>query len=293
MALHRSGCGSLTGCLGVGQHDNTTSSSTTNTIASTIVKIEQHCQAAATNEINITITQPEGCGGSANSGTDIIDPTINQNADATILKCDNESSVQALMNYAIKSNLQAKSVSQLPMESLAGIQLPTNLFQHNATTTNIINTTIETTDYSSLQACRAHAQNIVRIAVNDCEANRIVGSNKNGQSVNFAQNAVSQLNNCINNSTAMANMIGNIDNQGTSSSVTVSLWGQLVSTIGNIIMTCAIAAAICTAVVAIAGAITAAATAKTRAKILENAARIKEAELAQTQLGQTTSSAKK
>jgi hypothetical protein len=239
-----------------------TANATTSVMSQSLVQVEQHCSVVASNNMQIEITAPPDCDGkSGQGGWDIIDPNIVQNAEGDAL-CSNQSSFSALLSATISNNLTASQMNEMAGVTWLGATLPSSIYQSDDNTTNARNTVIETTDYTSLQQCRVHAQNKLSIEIHDCNTNRVIGNGKT-----FEQDAVAKLTNCVNNSNAMTNLQANVQNTLTSKDSTTDPFTQMIATIGNIIMTCAIAAVIGGVLVAMISTVGLIAVAKSRAKI--------------------------
>lgn len=252
----------MSGGLDIGGSTTISDSSTTINISNSVIKVEQFCQASASNSINISITAPPGCPG---GGVDIINPTISQNSDSNIQSCSNTSYYEALLRLAITNDLSASKSDQLTSESLASLNLPSaGIGFNNTVATNAYNKTVENTNYSSLQQCRGHAQNIIRINITDCAATRDIGGT-------MAQTSSTELNSCVNNSSAVTNFaLSYVNDLKASSAVTnANPINALLKSIGNIIMVVAIALAAVGVILSISSAVKTVITTKAKAHLME------------------------
>jgi hypothetical protein len=217
--------------------------------------------AQASNNFVINISTPADC--TTTGGTDVINANITQTGSSSN-NCSNSSSYEAMLRLVLTNSLKAVEALQNPQLSAAGAEggdgllggaaagtmgdIFTTMFQHNHESTNATNKVIETTDYSSLQECRSHAQNMIQININDCQENRVINTK-------VQQSATAMLN-CVNNSNANVTMATSIANTLTSSQSQTGLWENLVSTIGNVIMLIALIGAVASVLLAFAAALT-------------------------------------
>lgn len=243
----------------MGANHSANANATSSVLSQSLIQVEQHCSAVASNIMTITITQPPNCNG-RDGGWDIVDPNINQDAQGMVT-CDNTSYFSALLAATIANNLSASVATEMAGVTWLGATLPSELWQNDSVTTNAVNSVVQTTDYSSLQTCRTQARNVLSITINDCNENREVGGGST-----FSQKAVADMSHCVNSSTALANLQANIQNTLSSTDSVTDPFTLMIATIGNIIMTCAVIAGVGGIVVAILSTIAVIAIAKSKVK---------------------------
>lgn len=280
----------LLGLLGLGQGNQNSSTTTNDIMAHSVVQVEQYCMAQASNNLIINIDSPDNCDNQA--GDDVINANVVQTGTAAD-NCSNSSSYEAMLRMVLTNSLKAVDALQNPQLSAAGAEggdgvlgalggltmgSPlSGLMQHNSQSTSATNRVIETTNYSSLQQCRSHAQNLSQIGINDCKTNRILNLN--------VQQTASAMVSCVNNSNANITMATNIANTLTSSQTQTGMWETMTATIGNIIMLIALIGAIASVLMAFAAALVTKFTVKSQQAYFKTQAEIAQAQAQAAEAG--------